>query len=205
MALTRRQRDVLEVIRTFIARHGYSPSLEEIGRALGLSSVATVHKHVSHLVDKGLVRRVWNQNRSIDLVQEPRGAVDGGAALPLLGTIAAGSPLEAVRSDEEVAVPADMVPGGGRPAYVLRVRGDSMIDEQIRDGDLVVVEERPQARDGETVVALVDGHEATLKKLYRDGGSVRLQPANASMGPLILAADRVSIQGVVVGVIRKYA
>jgi len=193
------------VIRTFIARHGYSPSLEEIGRALGLSSVATVHKHVSHLVDKGLVRRVWNQNRSIDLVQEPRGAVDGGAALPLLGTIAAGSPLEAVRSDEEVAVPADMVPGGGRPAYVLRVRGDSMIDEQIRDGDLVVVEERPQARDGETVVALVDGQEATLKKLYRDGGSVRLQPANASMGPLILAADRVSIQGVVVGVIRKYA
>ena len=205
MALTRRQRDVLEVIRTFIARHGYSPSLEELGRALGLSSVATVHKHVSHLVDKGLVRRVWNQNRSIDLVQEPRGAVDGGAALPLLGTIAAGSPLEAVRSDEEVAVPADMVPGGGRPAYVLRVRGDSMIDEQIRDGDLVVVEERPQARDGETVVALVDGQEATLKKLYRDGGSVRLQPANASMGPLILAADRVSIQGVVVGVIRKYA
>ena len=205
MALTRRQRDVLEVIRTFIARHGYSPSLEEIGRALGLSSVATVHKHVSHLVEKGLVRRIWNQNRSIDLVQEPPAAVNGGAALPLLGTIAAGSPLEAVRSEEEVAVPADMVPGGGRPAYVLRVRGDSMIDEQIRDGDFVVVEERPQARDGETVVALVDGHEATLKKLYRDGSSVRLQPANASMGPLILAADRVSIQGVVVGVIRKYA
>ena len=205
MALTRRQRDVLEVIRTFIARHGYSPSLEEIGHALGLSSVATVHKHVSHLVEKGLVRRVWNQNRSIDLVEEPRAGGNGGAALPLLGTIAAGSPLEAVRSDEEVAVPADMVPGGGRAAYVLRVRGDSMIDEQIRDGDFVVVEERPQARDGETVVALVDGHEATLKKLYRDGGSVRLQPANASMGPIILTADRVQVQGVVVGVIRKYA
>lgn len=205
MALTRRQRDVLEVIRTFIARHGYSPSLEEIGHALGLSSVATVHKHVSHLVEKGLVRRVWNQNRSIDLVEEPRGSDGPGAALPLLGTIAAGSPLEAVRSDEEVAVPADMVPGGGRPAYVLRVRGDSMIDEQIRDGDLVVVEGRPQARDGETVVALVDGQEATLKRLYREGASVRLQPANASMGPLILAADRVQVQGVVVGVIRKYA
>jgi repressor LexA len=206
MALTRRQRDVLEVIRTFIARHGYSPSLEEIGQALGLSSVATVHKHVSHLVDKGLVRRVWNQNRSIDLVDGPRPSDGGGAAaLPLLGTIAAGSPLEAVRSDEEVAVPADMVPGGGRPAYVLRVRGDSMIDEQIRDGDLVVVEGRPQARDGETVVALVDGQEATLKRLYREGASVRLQPANAAMGPLILAADRVQVQGVVVGVIRKYA
>jgi repressor LexA len=101
MALTRRQRDVLEVIRTFIARHGYSPSLEEIGRALGLSSVATVHKHVSHLVDKGLVRRVWNQNRSIDLIEEPREA-EGPAALPLLGTIAAGSPLEAVRAEGDL-------------------------------------------------------------------------------------------------------
>ena len=204
MALTRRQRDVLEVIRTFIARHGYSPSLEEIGRALGLSSVATVHKHVSHLVDKGLARRVWNQNRSIDLIEEPR-ETDAPAALPLLGTIAAGSPLEAVRSDEAVSVPADMVPGKGRPAYVLRVRGDSMIDEQIRDGDLVVIEERPQTKDGETVVALVDGHEATLKKLYREGATVRLQPANATLVPLILAADRVQVQGVVVGVIRKYA
>ena len=204
MALTRRQRDVLEVIRTFIARHGYSPSLEEIGRALGLSSVATVHKHVSHLVDKGLVRRAWNQNRSIDLIEEPRDA-EAATELPLLGTIAAGSPLEAVRSEQAVSVPADMVPGGGRPAYVLRVRGDSMIDEQIRDGDLVVIEERPQARDGETVVALVDGHEATLKKLFREGATVRLQPANATLGPLILAADRVQVQGVVVGVIRKYA
>src|SRR4029079_9264068 len=204
MALTRRQRDVLEVIRTFIARHGYSPSLEEIGHPLGLSSVATVHKHVSHLVEKGLVRRVWNQNRSIDLVDLPQ-RQDGGAALPLMGTIAAGSPREAVRSEEEVPVPADMVPRGGKPAYVLRVRGDSMIDEQIRDGDLVVVEERPQARDGETVVALVDGYEATLKRMYREGASVRLQPANASMHPLTLAADRVQVQGVVVGVIRKYA
>jgi repressor LexA len=204
MALTRRQRDVLEVIRTFIARHGYSPSLEEIGRALGLSSVATVHKHVSHLVDKGLVRRAWNQNRSIDLIEEPRDA-EAATELPLLGTIAAGSPLEAVRSEQAVSVPADMVPGGGRPGYVLRVRGDSMIDEQIRDGDLVVIEERPQARDGETVVALVDGHEATLKKLFREGATVRLQPANATLGPLILAADRVQVQGVVVGVIRKYA
>jgi repressor LexA len=202
MALTRRQRDVLEVIRGFIDRHGYSPSLEEIGRALGLSSVATVHKHVSHLVDKGLVKRVWNQNRSIDLVQEGRDG-EGTAALPLMGTIAAGSPLEAVRSDEAIAVPADMIPGRGA-GYVLRVRGNSMIDEQIRDGDFVVVEERPQARDGETVVALVDGHEATLKRLYREGATVRLQPANATLGPIVLAADRVQVQGVVVGVIRKY-
>jgi repressor LexA len=202
MALTRRQREVLEVIRSFITQHGYSPSLEEIGAALGLSSVATVHKHVSHLVDKGLVRRIWNQNRSIDLVPDERDG-EPAAVLPLMGTIAAGSPLEAVRSDEAISVPADMVPGRGA-GYVLRVRGDSMIDEQIRDGDFVVVEERPQARDGETVVALVDGHEATLKRLYREGATVRLQPANATMGPIVLAADRVQVQGVVVGVIRKY-
>jgi repressor LexA len=203
MALTRRQRDVLDVIRSFLERHGYSPSLEEIGRELGLSSVATVHKHVSHLVEKGLVKRVWNQNRSIDLVEPPR-AEASPATLPLLGTIAAGSPLEAVPSDETIDVPADMVPGRGA-GYVLRVRGDSMIDEQIRDGDFVVVEERSVVRDGETVVALVDGHEATLKRLFREGSAVRLQPANPTMGPLVVPAERVQVQGVVVGVIRRYA
>ena len=201
MALTRRQREVLDVVRTFIERNGYSPSLEEIGEALGLSSVATVHKHVSHLVDKGLVRRVSNQNRSIDVVAEAEAA---SLELPLLGTIAAGSPLEAVRGDATIAVPADML-RRGTSGYVLRVRGDSMMDEGIRDGDLVVVESRQAARDGETVVALVDGHEATLKKLYRENGIVRLQPANPAVRPLVLDADRVQVQGVVTGVIRKYA
>lgn len=201
MALTRRQREVLDVIRQFITHHGYSPSLEEIGAALGLSSVATVHKHVSHLVEKGLVRRVWNQNRSIDLVdQEPgRGAVP----LPLMGTIAAGSPVEAVVDKETLSVPIDMVEGRGN-CFVLRVRGDSMIADHICSGDLVVIEERNTARDGETVVALIDGHEATLKKLYREGQAVRLQPANPKMDPLIVAPERVQIQGVAVGLIRKY-
>src|SRR6185369_7719859 len=139
MALTRRQREVLDIIRQFIDDHGYSPSLEEIGSKLGLSSVATVHKHVSHLVAKGLVRRVWNQNRSIELV--PPAESHGSVELPLLGSIAAGRPVEAVPEAETLCVPADMVAGRGR-TYALRVRGDSMIDEQIRDGDYIVVEDR---------------------------------------------------------------
>lgn len=201
MALTRRQREVLDIIRDFIERNGYSPSLEEIGGALGLSSVATVHKHVSHLVEKGLVRRVWNQNRSIELVDDAdrRGAV----GLPLLGRIPAGRPLEAVPTQETIAVPSELVSGRGR-TYVLKIQGDSMVGEHIRDGDYVILEERRVARDGETVVALVDGSDATLKRIFRDGVQVRLEPSNPSMSPLLLPAERVQVQGVVVGLIRKY-
>jgi repressor LexA len=200
MALTRRQREVLDVIREFIDANGYSPSLEEIGGSLGLSSVATVHKHVTHLVEKGLVRRVWNQNRSIDLVRESVGkALD----LPLVGTIAAGAPLEAVPTTETLTVPADMVSGRGR-TFVLKIQGESMIGEQIREGDYVIIEERQLARDGETVVALIDGSDATLKRFYREGSTVRLQPSHPTMAPIVLPADRVQVQGVVVGLIRKY-
>jgi len=201
MALTRRQHEVLEVIREFIDEQHYSPSLEEIGTRLGLSSVATVHKHVSHLVQKGFVKRAWNQNRSIEL-NEP--AVGGGAThLPLSGTIAAGFPLEAVQTDESICVPTDMV-RDPENSFVLRVQGDSMIDQQICEGDFVICERASTARDGETVVALVDGHEATLKRFYHEGEQVRLEPANATMAPIIVPADRTSIQGIVVGVLRKY-
>jgi repressor LexA len=201
MALTRRQRQVLDVIHEFIDQNGYSPSLEEIGAELGLSSVATVHKHVSHLVQKGFVRRAWNQNRSIELVDTGVGA--SALTLPLAGTIAAGLPLEAVPTSESISVPADMV-RDPHTSFVLRVQGDSMINEQIRDGDLVVVERRDAARDGETVVALVDDHDATLKRFFRDGDHVRLEPANPNVPSIRRPADVVSVQGVVVGVIRKY-
>lgn len=201
MALTRRQRQVLDVVRNFIDENGYSPSLEEIGTELGLSSVATVHKHVSHLVEKGFMRRAWNQNRSIELVDSAQSA--GAVQLALAGTIAAGHPLEAVATAEGIGVPSDMVRDPSN-SYVLRVQGDSMINEQIRDGDLVVVERRNAARDGETVVALIDGSEATLKRLFHDGPQVRLEPANPQMQPIIVPADRLQVQGVVVGVIRKY-
>ncbi len=200
MALTRRQREVLDVIREFIGRQGYSPSLEEIGAELGLSSVATVHKHVTLLVEKGYVRRTWNQNRSIEMT-EPEAA--GSVNLSLYGTIAAGKPLEAVPTDERICVPADMVRERSN-SYVLRVQGDSMIDEQIRDGDFVIIEDREAPGHGETVVALIDGTEATLKRFYRDGPTVRLEPANSEMKPMNFPAERVRIQGVAVGVIRKY-
>jgi repressor LexA len=203
MALTRRQRQVLDVIRSFIDRHGYSPSLEEIGAELGLSSVATVHKHVSHLVQKGHVRRTWNQNRSIEPVPPTADSGDGTLQLPLCGSIAAGLPLEAVPTDESLGVPSDMV---RRPdeTYVLRVQGDSMINEQIRDGDFVIVEKRDTANNGETVVALVDENDATLKRFFRDGERIRLEPANPAVPTIERPADRVRVQGVVIGVIRKY-
>jgi repressor LexA len=201
MALTRRQREVLDVIHSFIDENGYSPSLEEIGRELGLSSVATVHKHVSHLVEKGLVRRAWNQNRSIELVDSRAGA--SSVNLPLSGTIAAGTPLEAMPTTETIAVPAELVADQSR-TFVLKVQGDSMINEQIRDGDYVILEKRKVVRDGETVVALIDGSEATLKSFFRMGRDVRLEPANPTMQPIIVPAGQLQVQGVVIGLIRKY-
>jgi repressor LexA len=201
MALTRRQRQVLDVIREFIDQNGYSPSLEEIGGKLGLSSVATAHKHVTHLVQKGYVRRTWNQNRSIELVDSSAG--QGAVSLQLSGTIAAGMPLEAVPTAETINVPADLVRDPAN-SFVLRVQGDSMIDERISDGDFVVVERRRTARDGETVVALIEGNEATLKRFHAEGSRIRLEPANPRMKPILVPADKLQIQGVVVGVIRKY-
>jgi len=200
MALTRRQRQVLDVIREFIEEQGYSPSLEEIGAALGLSSVATVHKHVSLLVDKGYVQRTWNQNRSIELTEAD---TPGMVRIPLKGTIAAGLPIDAVPTEETISVPADMVRERGR-TFVLRVQGNSMVDEQIRDADFVIIEERNTARDGETVVALIDGAEATLKTFRRKAADISLEPANPTMQPIVVPAERVQIQGVAVGVIRKY-
>ena len=202
MALTRRQRQVLDIINAFIEQNGYSPSLEEIGAELGLSSVATVHKHVSHLVQKGHVRRAWNQNRSIEPVT-PAEPGQGATALPLCGSIAAGSPLEAVPTSESFGVPTGML---RRPedSFVLRVQGDSMIDEQIRDGDFVVVERRETAINGETVVALVDDSDATLKQFFHDGDHIRLEPANPAVPTIRRRADQVRVQGVVIGVIRQY-
>ncbi len=200
MALTRRQRELYDFIRSFVAERGYSPSLEEIGEHFGLSSVATVHKHVQHLVEKGFLRKAWNRSRSVEPVAPEAG---DAVTLPLLGVVAAGAPIESVEVPESISVPRQLVPRHGE-SYVLRVRGDSMIEEQIRDGDYVVVESRAQARNGETVVALVRGEETTLKKLQRRGRKVVLQPANAALRPIELPASQVEIQGVVRGLLRRY-
>ena len=198
--LTRRQREILDYLKEFIDERGYAPSLEEIGARFGLSSLATVHKHLMNLQEKGFIRRSWNRSRSVELVQTRAGgrAVD----LPLLGYVAAGEPIEAVVGAETVTVPEDLV--GARETYALRVRGSSMIDEQIRDGDLVVVEDRQVARNGEMVVALLDGSDVTLKTFYREKNHIRLQPANKALAPIIARPESVRVQGVVIGVMRRY-
>lgn len=200
LPLTKRQREILDYLGEFIQQHGYAPSLEEIGRRFSLSSLATVHKHLTNLQEKGFIRRSWNRSRSVEVVPTR----SGGRALelPLLGFVAAGAPIEAIASNEAITVPEDLV--GKRDTYVLKVRGDSMIDEQIRDGDFVIVEDRKTAENGEMVIALLGGAEVTLKKLYRENGRIRLQPANPTMQPLIVAPEQLQIQGVVVGVMRKY-
>lgn len=198
--LTKRQREILDYLNDFIQQHGYAPSLEEIGRRFNLSSLATVHKHLTNLQEKGFIRRAWNRSRSVEVI-EARTQVRA-VELPMLGYVAAGSPIEAVPSQETIAVPEALA--GKRDSYVLRVRGNSMIDEQICDGDFVIIEDRRTASDGETVVALIGGSDVTLKKLYRERDRIRLQPANPTMEPIYVAADQVQVQGVVVGIMRKY-
>jgi len=200
VALTRRQREIYDFIRQFVDEKGYSPSLEEIGSAFGLSSVATVHKHVQHLVEKGFLKKAWNRSRSVEPMDEER---TGLVELPLLGTVAAGAPIEVFEVDERVAVPQEMVRRRSE-SFVLQVRGDSMIDEHIQDGDLVVIESRQEARNGETVVALVRGSEATLKKFYKKGPKVILEPANQTLRPIEVPAEEVQIRGVVRGLLRSY-
>jgi len=207
MAITKRQREVYDFIHDFVQGHGYSPSFEEIGAGLGLSSLATVHKHVSNLERKGLLKRDYNRSRSIDVLpargllrRQPKPAPPE-FALPLLGRIAAGQPIEAVPQGETISL-GDIT--RSKDVFVLQVKGQSMKDEHIVDGDYVLVEKANTARDGEIVVALVDGTDATLKRLYREGVKIRLQPSNSEMDPIIVAAKSVQVQGRVIGVLRKY-
>jgi repressor LexA len=204
MALTKRQRQVYDFIADFVARQRYSPSFEEIGAGLGLSSLATVHKHICNLEEKGLLKRDFNRSRSIDLLPvKTRAKTPAVAALelPLVGRIAAGRPVEQLENPGTISL-ADLT--RSRDVFVLQVTGDSMQDEHIVDGDYVLVEKVPSAHDGEIVVALVGDSETTLKRLYREGEQIRLQPANANMQPIIVPAAQVQVQGRVIGVLRKY-
>jgi repressor LexA len=204
MALTRRQRQVYDFIAGFVQAHGYSPSFEEIGEGLGLSSLATVHKHISNLEAKGLLKRGFNRSRSIDVLP-PRGRMKQALALsqslPLVGRIAAGRPLEAIENPESISL-TDFTQA--KDVFVLEVRGDSMQEEHIVNGDYVLVERAATAHNGEIVVALVAGADATLKRFYKEGARVRLQPANNAMQPILVPARDVQIQGRVIGVLRKY-
>ena len=200
MAVTRRQKEVVDFLESFVARNGYSPSFEEIARGMGLKSLATVHKHVTNLEKKGLLDRVHNRSRSIDVLP-PGARTRSSDRVPLAGRIAAGVPVEALETSESISL-HDVV--GNRDVFALEVRGDSMRDEHIISGDYVLVERARTARQGEIVVALVHGAETTLKRFYAEGSVVRLQPANLEMEPIYVKASDVAIQGRVLGVLRKY-
>ena len=201
MHVTPRQKEILEYLGRHIEKKGYAPTIEEIGEHFGLSSLATVHKHLTNLQEKGLIKREWNRSRALELV--PTRVTVKAVEVPLMGRVAAGTPIEAVQSTETIFVPEDML--GRRETYVLQVKGDSMIEEQIRDGDYVIVEDRQAARDGEMVIALLDGENVTLKKLFRErDGRVRLQPANSALRPTFVDPRALRIQGVVIGVLRRY-
>ena len=202
MPLTKRQSEILTYLQTHIHGQGYAPSFEEIARQFNYNSLATVHEHLSNLERKGYIKRAFNESRAIEIL--PSEATPRAIELPLLGSVAAGVPIEALEQNETLTVPETLVGRGGRH-YVLRVRGNSMIDEQIRDGDFVVINERRSVDNGETVIALVDNTAATVKKFYRErDGRIRLQPANETMSPIYVHENDVTIQGVVVGVMRQY-
>lgn len=207
MTLTKRQKQVLDFVVEHSNRDGYAPSYEEIAKGMKLSSLATVHKHINTLERKGFIRRGHNLSRSIEVLQLPRPVraqvlERHVVELPLLGRIAAGRPLEAIEAREAVSL-GDFT--RGQNSYVLQVKGNSMQDDHILDGDFIVVEQTQVANKGEIVVALVDGEEATLKRFYREpGGKIRLQPANSQMKPIYVPADKVKVQGRVIGVLRKY-
>jgi len=203
MTLTKRQREILSFIEETIADHGYAPTLEEIGAHFKLTSMATVHKHVTNLEKKGAIHRQWNHSRSIEVVEQRPKAY--AVELGLLGKVAAGQPIEAIEGNDTIEVPAGFVPKGGA-SYVLEVSGQSMRDEGILDGDYIVVQERQSADNGDMVVASLNG-DATVKRFFRqDDGSIRLQPANEDFEPIIVTPEDgdFQIKGTVAAVLRRY-
>jgi repressor LexA len=208
VALTHRQKQVLDYIVSFVEENGFSPSYEELARGLDLSSVATVHKHIEALQSRGYLRRSFNQSRSLDVspkyLQERRRQQQASQSrsVPLAGRIAAGRPVEAVEGQDALQF-SDFT--GKGETYALQVSGESMIEDHICSGDFVLVEKTNQANAGDIVVALVDGAETTLKRFYREpDGQIRLQPANSAMDPIVVAPERVQIQGRALAVMRKY-
>jgi repressor LexA len=206
MALTPRQKEVLDYIAGFVQERGYCPSFDEIAKGLELASLATVHKHVSILETKGYLKRSYNHSRSLELApryfREMQGSqVESAYEIPLEGRIAAGAPVETYEGRQTLNF-TDFT--GDRDTYALQVRGESMIEDHICDGDYVLIERTADARDGEVVVALVNGSETTLKRIYREGETVRLQPANSAMAPIMVPATDLQVQGRLLAVLRKF-
>jgi repressor LexA len=202
--LTKRQKEVLDYVTQFIELHGYAPSYREIAANFNYGSVATVAEHVQSLVDKGMLHKSDNEARSIQLVEPEDMDMSRSMGLPILGLVAAGQPIETMTGHAEtLEVPAFMV--GRRNSYVLQVKGESMIADGINSGDFVVVQEKEVPSNGDMVIALINGGEATLKRYYKEKGHIRLQPSNPTMNPIIInPGTPIQIQGIVIGLIRKY-
>ena len=198
----KRQGQILDFIRQFIQKKGSAPTLRQIADAIGVSSLATVHEHLTALEIKGLIKRKTGKTRSIELRQGFTNLVDSGLEVPILGFIAAGAPIEPYTDPNATLSISPSFASGKKRVYVLQVRGESMIEEQIRDGDYIVVEQSKEAKNGEIVVALLDNGMATLKKFFKESTRIRLEPANAAMSPIFV--KNVKIQGKVVGLIRRY-
>jgi repressor LexA len=198
---TPRQKQILDFVTRSIDRRGFAPSIQEICDHFDLASTATVHKHLKNLAARGLLTRESHRSRALEI---PSAGAGETVEIPLLGRVAAGVPIEAISNPDSIAIPADWLGRGER--FALRVRGDSMIDAHIEDGDIVVVERKEAAKDGDTVIALVDDAEATLK-IFRSqsDGRVRLEPRNETLKPMVFDARRVRVQGIVVGVLRRYS
>ena len=202
MPLTKRQREILDYLNEYADAQGYAPSFEEIAEKFGYSSLATVHEHLSNLERKGYIKRSYNESRAIEIL--PSDVFAKAVELPLLGAVAAGVPLEAQLTGETMSVPESFVRRTGQH-YVLKVRGNSMIDAHISDGDFVVVQEKPAADNGDMVIAMLGTGGATVKKYYRErDGRVRLQPANDALQPIYVNENEIAVQGIVVGVMRRY-
>ena len=197
MHLTKRQREIYEYLKNHIRSRGYAPSIVEIGKQFHLTSPATVHKHLAHLENKGLIRKQQNLSRAIEIIPEPSNTL----SYPILGEVAAGKPIEVLDQREVV----DLLPDTeDKDVFVLRVQGNSMIEDHIQNGDYVIVEKRNVAENGETVVALIDNNQATLKRFYRENNRIRLQPAHPDMKPIFVREGDFAIQGIVISVLRKF-
>jgi repressor LexA len=200
---TQRQKEIHDYIVSFIQRHGYEPSYAQIARHFGVKSKATIAKHISALEKRGLISRHHEDGTFGLAVKVEEISSDSVCEVPLLGRIAAGTPIDAVEDEQPLSIPRFLL-GRVKPdrVYALRVTGDSMIDEHICDGDIALIENRTEARDGEIVVALIDGTHATLKRLYKKGSEVELRPANSQLAPMKLSSSRVSVQGIFRGLLR---
>ena len=198
MFLTKRQKEIFDYLQGYISRYKYAPTFDEIAASFGFASKGTVYKHIRALKQKGAIRHEWNKARSIEIQPEQMPL----NSLQIWGTVAAGKPIEAISAPEAIEVPSSFLKRGKH--YVLKVSGDSMIDDHIQNGDYVIVQEKVEASNGQTVVALIDENEATIKKMYHRKDKIELQPANKAMESMTFEADRIRVQGVVVGVMRKY-